>query len=136
MAEFIKVPQGEPLPRDQRHLLNKLSFQATLWLPCELSMVELSKRLQNTRDAKTPFQIILLARQLSPMMTSLEPQHVTFGDRISSTWRCGSRAVMGPGRAISSGSIGRQKTAVGWFFFEVVCVSLFFVAPRARAHRK
>jgi hypothetical protein len=77
MAEFIKVPQGEPLPREQRHLLNKLSFQATLWLPPELA-IELSKRLQNASGAKSPFEIILLARRLLTDDASLEPGHVTF----------------------------------------------------------
>jgi len=77
IAEFIKVPQGEPLPREQRHLLNKLSFQATLWLPPELA-IELSKRLQNAPDAKNPFEIILLARRLLTDDASLEARHVTF----------------------------------------------------------
>lgn len=77
VAEFIKIPQGEALPREQRHLLNKLSFQATLWLPRELA-VELSKRLQNKPDAKSAFEIILLARKLLTDDVSLAPEHVTF----------------------------------------------------------
>ncbi|HLD13801.1 MAG TPA: hypothetical protein VJB18_03710 [Burkholderiales bacterium] len=77
IAEFIKVPQGETLPREQRHALNKLSFQATLWLPRELA-VELSKRLQNKPDAKSPFEIILLARKLLTDDATLAPEHVTF----------------------------------------------------------
>jgi hypothetical protein len=77
IAEFIKVPKGEPLPREHRHRLNTLSFQATLWLPRELA-IELSKRLQNAPDAKSPFEIILLARRLLTDDASLGPEHVTY----------------------------------------------------------
>jgi len=79
IAEYIKVPQGEVLPREQRHVLNKLSFQATLWLPRELA-VDLSKRLQNKPDAKSPFEIILLARKLLTDDASLAPEHITYWD--------------------------------------------------------
>lgn len=77
VAEYMKTPQGETMPREQRHLLNKLSFQATLWLPAELA-IELSKRLQNQKDAKSPFDLILLARRLLSEDTTLGPEHVTF----------------------------------------------------------
>jgi hypothetical protein len=63
MAEYMKTPHGEKLERDQRLLLNKLSFKATLWLPAELA-VELGKRLQNKKDAKSPFDLMLVARKL------------------------------------------------------------------------
>lgn len=63
LAEYTKTPYGETVPREQRTLLNKLSFQASLWLPAELA-IELGKRLQNKPDAKTPFELILIARRL------------------------------------------------------------------------
>jgi hypothetical protein len=63
LAEYIKTPYGETVPREQRTVLNKLSFQASLWLPAELA-IELGKRLQNKPDAKTPFELILIARRL------------------------------------------------------------------------
>lgn len=77
LAEFIKIPAGEPLPRDHRHLLNKLSFQASLWLPSDLA-IQLSKRLQNQPDARSPFELILLARQLLTDDAPLELNDVTY----------------------------------------------------------
>ncbi len=63
VAEYMKTPYGEKLDREQRLLLNKLSFKANLWLPGELAK-ELGKRLQNKKDAKSPFELILVARKL------------------------------------------------------------------------
>jgi hypothetical protein len=62
MSEYMKTPHGELLSRDQRILLTTLSFKANLWLPPELA-IELAKRLQNRPDAKTPFEVLLLARK-------------------------------------------------------------------------
>jgi hypothetical protein len=76
LAEVLATPYGEPVSREQRTLLNKLSFQASLWLPGELA-IELSKRLQNKPDAKTPFEIMLIARRLLISDTSLGVEHVT-----------------------------------------------------------
>ncbi|MBK1681721.1 hypothetical protein [Rhodocyclus tenuis] len=61
LAEWIKHPYGEPIPKDQRTKLNKLSFQASLWLPKELA-VELNKTLQHRPDSKSIFDILLFAR--------------------------------------------------------------------------
>jgi hypothetical protein len=77
IAEYLKIPKGEKMPREQRILLNKLSFKATLWLPPDLA-VELSKRLQNKPDAKAPFELILMARKELIGDASLELNHVTF----------------------------------------------------------
>lgn len=79
MAEFIKTPYGEAIPRDQRTLLNKLSFQASLWLPAELA-IELGKRLQNKPDAKSPFDLILIARRLLIDDSSITVGDVTWWD--------------------------------------------------------
>lgn len=77
LAEWIKIPYGEVIPREQRSLLNKLSFQASLWLPSELA-IELGKRLQNKQDAKSPFELILIARRLLIGDTSITVEDVTW----------------------------------------------------------
>jgi hypothetical protein len=64
-----------PEPTD----LNKLSFKTTLWLPAEVA-IELSKRLQNKPDAKSPFDLVLMARRVHSEDTSLKPEHVTYWD--------------------------------------------------------
>jgi len=79
LAEMLATPYGETVSREQRTLLNKLSFQASLWLPGELA-IELSKRLQNQPDAKTPFEIMLIARRLLISDTSIGVEHVTIWD--------------------------------------------------------
>lgn len=79
LAEYLKTPYGEPVTREQRTLLNKLSLQASLWLPSELA-IELAKRLQNKPDAKTPFDLILLARRELTGDTSITSEHVTLWD--------------------------------------------------------
>lgn len=79
LAEMLATPYGETVPREQRTLLNKLSFQASLWLPGELA-IELSKRLQNQPDAKTPFELMLIARRLLIADTSIGVEHVTIWD--------------------------------------------------------
>lgn len=79
LAELLATPYGEKVSREQRTLLNKLSFQASLWLPGELA-IELSKRLQNQADAKTPFEIMLIARRLLISDTSIGVEHVTIWD--------------------------------------------------------
>lgn len=79
LAEYAKTPYGETVPREQRTLLNKLSFQASLWLPSELA-IELGKRLQNKPDAKTPFELILIARRLLIGDASITVADVTWWD--------------------------------------------------------
>ncbi len=63
LAEYLKTPSNEVMDREQRTRLNKLSFQASLWLPSELA-IEIGKRLQNKADAKSPFELVLDARRL------------------------------------------------------------------------
>jgi len=77
LAEWIKHPKGEPVPKEQRTKLNKLSFQASLWLPKELA-VELNKALQIRPDAKSIFEILLLARKQLLGDDSLTTDSVTF----------------------------------------------------------
>lgn len=76
LAEYMKTPYGETIERDQRTLLNRLSLEACLWLPSELAK-EISKRLQNTADAKTPFELIVLARHYLYEDDSLGVEAVT-----------------------------------------------------------
>ncbi|WP_148296206.1 hypothetical protein [Methylophilus sp. OH31] len=63
LAEWIKYSSYEVMPKDHRTKLNNLSFQACLWLPSDLAK-ELSKALQLRPEAKTIFEILLLARKL------------------------------------------------------------------------
>jgi hypothetical protein len=76
IAEYLKVPHGETVPREHRHLLNKLSFRASLWLPAELS-IEIAKRLQNKRDAKSTEEILLMARKALIQDDSIDVEHIT-----------------------------------------------------------
>ena len=76
LGELLATPYGEVVTREQRTKLNKLSFQASLWLPSELA-IEISKRLQNQRDAKSPFELILIARRLLIADSSIGVEHVT-----------------------------------------------------------
>ncbi|MGV8803493.1 MAG: hypothetical protein ACWA6Y_00855 [Polaromonas sp.] len=76
LGELLATPYGETVSREQRTKLNKLSFQSSLWLPGELA-IELSKRLQNQPDAKTPFEIMLIARRLLIGDSSIGVEHVT-----------------------------------------------------------
>ena len=84
-----KAPQREAIPKDQRTKLNKLSFQATLWLPTELA-IEVGKALQNRQDAKSIFEILLLARKVLlddetlpiDLTTFWEPRFEEKGDPI------------------------------------------------------
>jgi hypothetical protein len=84
LAEFLKVPKGEPMSREQRLLQNRLSFMCAIWLPSHLA-IELSKRLQNKPDAKTVFEIILLARKELLNDASLAVEHVTFWEPVLET---------------------------------------------------
>ena len=84
LAEYMKTPHGEKLERQQRLLLNKLSLQSSLWLPPELA-IELGKRLQNQSDAKTPFQLILLARKLLIGDEGISEKDVTIWDARQET---------------------------------------------------
>jgi hypothetical protein len=77
LAEYLKTPQGETMEREQRITLNKLSFQASLWLPSALA-IELAKRLQNRKDAKSPFELVLMARKELINDSSLDVGHVTW----------------------------------------------------------
>lgn len=90
LAEYMRIPQGEDMPRDQRSLLNKLSFKTTLWLPPELA-IELSKRLQNQPDAKSPFDLVLMARRVLIGDSALGPQYVTYWDAVLE--KAGSRTI-------------------------------------------
>jgi hypothetical protein len=79
IAEWMANPPGEIFSKDYRTRLNRLSFQASLWLPSALA-IELSKRLQNKPDAKTSWELVLFARRLLTGDSSLSVEHVTFWD--------------------------------------------------------
>ena len=76
LAEYMKTPYGEVMSREQRFILNRLSLEASIWLPSDLA-IEVSKRLQNKPDAKSPFDLVLLARKELLGDESLTGAHVT-----------------------------------------------------------
>lgn len=77
IAEWMAYPPGEVFTKEHRTRLNRLSFQATLWLPRELA-IELGRRLQNTPDAKSAWELILFARDFLTGDDSLTVENVTF----------------------------------------------------------
>lgn len=76
-AEWIAVPRGEVVPKERRTRLNQLSFAAALWLP-ESVVVEMSKTLQLKPDAKSYFEVLLLARKELTGDGTLTPEDITF----------------------------------------------------------
>jgi len=76
LGEYTATPKGENFKREQRIKLNKLSFQSSLWLPSSIA-IELSKRLQNEKDAKTIHEIILMARKELINDSSLNTKNIT-----------------------------------------------------------
>jgi hypothetical protein len=76
LAEYMKIPKGEQMPRDQRLLLNKLSFTSTIWFPAALA-IEVSKTVQNAANAKSVFELMLMARKELLGDESLTVEHVT-----------------------------------------------------------
>jgi len=76
-AEWIAVPRGEIVPKDRRTRMNQLSFAAAIWLPPTL-VVEMSKTLQLKPNAKSYFEVLLLARKELTGDESLKPEDITF----------------------------------------------------------
>ena len=62
-------------PADYKRL-NRLSFEATLWLPDNI-VIELSKRLTNTADAKDIRELLVdVRRNLIGKPDAVEPGHI------------------------------------------------------------
>ena len=76
LAEWIRYPPSENMSREDRTRLNKLSFKSSLWLRPELSK-ELAKVLQNKKDSKSIFEILLMARKDLIDDEEIGPKHVT-----------------------------------------------------------
>ncbi len=79
LAEYLNTPKGHSMTRDQRNLLNQLSFKSSLWLPSRLAK-ELSKRIQNTDDALSTSEIIIDARKVlldSKEDSDIGVEHIT-----------------------------------------------------------
>lgn len=56
--------------------LNRLSFEASLWLPAEI-VPELAKRLCNAADAKDIKQLLVdVRRHLTGQTDAVEPEHI------------------------------------------------------------
>ena len=78
LADWISSPKNlEQLTAEQRNALNRLSFEAALWLPSEL-VIALNKRLRNQSDAKSTGELLLLARKELTGDSSLKSGHVTY----------------------------------------------------------
>ena len=77
LSQWISIPKGDPIPKEQRTELNRLSFEATLWLPSDLA-VELSKTIQLKAGAKSIFDLLLLARKVLTGDSELQNAHVTY----------------------------------------------------------
>jgi hypothetical protein len=76
-AEWVAVPHGEPVPKEHRTRMNQLSFAASIWLPSAI-VIEMSKTLQLKPDAKSPFEVLLLARKELLGDQSLMAEHITW----------------------------------------------------------
>lgn len=61
LAEWMSTPPDDAMSPDQRKKLNKLSFEATLWLPEEIAS-ELSQVLQHDPRAPNMFDLLLQVR--------------------------------------------------------------------------
>ena len=62
LAEWMSTVPDEPMSSDQRKKLNKLSFEATLWLPDGVA-AELSRVLQHDPRAPNMFNLLLRVRE-------------------------------------------------------------------------
>jgi hypothetical protein len=76
-AEWLAVPPGETVPKERRTRLNQLSFAASVWLPEALTR-EMSKVLQRKPEAKTLFEVLLLARRELGEPDSLRIEDITY----------------------------------------------------------
>jgi len=77
LSLWLAYPPGEPVSKEHRSTMNKLMFAATLWLPTPL-VEELNKVLQHSSDAKSLFQVLLLARRELNSDTSLGEEFLGF----------------------------------------------------------
>jgi hypothetical protein len=76
-AEWIAVPRGEVIPKERRTRMNQLSFAAAIWLPANI-VAEMSKTLQLKPEAKSYFEVLLLARKELTGDESLTLEDITF----------------------------------------------------------
>mgnify|MGYP005991065773 CR=1 FL=1 len=77
LAEWIRYPAGENLDNEYRTNLNKLSFECTLWLSPKLSK-ELALALQRKDEAKSIFEILIMARKELIGDQEIGTEHVTY----------------------------------------------------------
>ncbi len=84
LSEWIKIPPDENIPREERTILNKLSFKCSLWLSPDLSK-ELSKVVQCLPGAKSLFQVLLMARNELIDDANIGAEHITCWDATHET---------------------------------------------------
>jgi hypothetical protein len=80
LAEWMATPLDGGMSTEQRARINKLSFEATLWLPEEIA-AELSKVLQHDPTATNQFELLLRVRTLLSGPHNLTTKNVTQWDR-------------------------------------------------------
>jgi hypothetical protein len=76
LAEWMATAPNEAMSSEQRKKLNRLSFEATLWLPEEIAK-DLSRVLQRDPTAPSMFDLLLRTRTLLSGEHRLTPANVT-----------------------------------------------------------
>ena len=76
LAAWMATPLDGGMTSEQRCRINRLSFEATLWLPEEIA-AELSKVLQHDPTATNQFELLLRVRSLLSGPHSLTTMNVT-----------------------------------------------------------
>ncbi|HEY9101546.1 hypothetical protein [Chitinimonas sp.] len=77
LAEWMAVQPEKPIPMEQRRRINKLSFEAALWLPDEIA-IGLGKVLQHDPTADNVFEILLAVRGHLLGVNQLRPHNITY----------------------------------------------------------
>lgn len=76
LAEWMSTPLDGAMSPEQRKQINRLSFEATLWLPEEIA-IDLSKVLQHDPSAGNQFDLLLRVRSILSGQHNLTVRHVT-----------------------------------------------------------
>lgn len=97
LAEWMSTPPDDAMSSDQRKRLNKLSFEATLWLPQEIA-AELSQVLQHDPRAPNMFDLLLRVRSHLSGSHQLTVKNVTQWGREKEVPKLGVPAGFKNGR--------------------------------------
>lgn len=105
LAEWMSTPIDGGMTSDQRKQLNKLSFEASLWLPEEIAR-DLSKVLQLQSNAPNQFDILLRVREY------LSGPHKLNSSEITQWTREAELPNYGLAKGIVHGEIAAQNIMV------------------------